>query len=105
MDVRYDGFVWTGLMWLRIGTSGRFLEHGYKLSDSLNVGKFLMLHNWRLFKNDSSTWSQFLIDVHVIGSRNSSRLRMHYGGAGFRVPVRPRISFVSTSSRPSMRTT
>jgi hypothetical protein len=22
MDIRYDGVVWTGLIWLRIGTSG-----------------------------------------------------------------------------------
>jgi hypothetical protein len=25
MDLRYDGVVWTGLIWLRIGTSGGLL--------------------------------------------------------------------------------
>jgi hypothetical protein len=25
LDVREDGMVWTGLIWLRIGTSGRLL--------------------------------------------------------------------------------
>jgi hypothetical protein len=36
-----DGLIWTGLIWLRIGTSGRVLGTLYELWGSKNVGKFL----------------------------------------------------------------
>jgi hypothetical protein len=44
MDLRetgWDGMVWIGLTWLRIGSSRGSCEHGNETSGSINVGKFL----------------------------------------------------------------
>jgi hypothetical protein len=47
--------VWTGLVWLRIGTVGGSCEHGNEPSGSINVWEVLeWLHNWRLLKKGSA---------------------------------------------------
>jgi hypothetical protein len=38
---RYHGVVWAGLMWLRIGTGGRFCEHGNEPLGSIKYWKVL----------------------------------------------------------------
>jgi hypothetical protein len=38
---KYDGVVWTGLIWLRIGISGGLCEHSNELSGSMKVGDIL----------------------------------------------------------------
>jgi hypothetical protein len=37
---KYDGKVWTGFLWLRIGTSGGSCEHGNETSGSIKDGEF-----------------------------------------------------------------
>jgi hypothetical protein len=38
---KYNGFVWTGLIWLRIGISGGLCEHHNELSGSIKTGDIL----------------------------------------------------------------
>jgi hypothetical protein len=38
---KYDGRVWTGCIWLRMGTSGGFCEHGNKLPCSIKGGDII----------------------------------------------------------------
>jgi hypothetical protein len=40
MDLRQDGVVWTGLIWLRIGTNGSLVNMEKNLGVPPNVGKF-----------------------------------------------------------------
>jgi hypothetical protein len=54
MDLRYDEVIYTGLIWLRIGTSG----HGNETSGSIKFWIILeKLHNRRIFKQDSAAGS------------------------------------------------
>ena len=42
MDLKEVGYgVWTGSIWLRIGTGGRLYEHGNEPSGSIKCGEFL----------------------------------------------------------------
>jgi hypothetical protein len=48
----------TGLIWLRIGTSGTSCEHGNELSGPIQFGKILQwLSDWWLLKKGSAPWS------------------------------------------------
>jgi hypothetical protein len=38
---KYGGGLWTGCIWLRIGTNEVPFEHGNKPLDSINAGNFL----------------------------------------------------------------
>jgi hypothetical protein len=43
-----DGLVWTGLIWVRIRSSGGLFECGNELSGSIKCSEILeKLHNWR----------------------------------------------------------
>jgi hypothetical protein len=56
---RQDGVVWTGLMWLRKGTSVEgSCEHGNEPSGSTKCWKILeQLRDWPLLKKDSAPQS------------------------------------------------
>jgi len=42
MDLKETGWeVWTGYIWISIGTSGGSCEHGNELSGSIKGGEFL----------------------------------------------------------------
>jgi hypothetical protein len=41
MDLKKIWWMWTGFIWLTIGTSGRDLEHGKGPAVSIKVGNFL----------------------------------------------------------------
>jgi hypothetical protein len=43
IDLKDVGRVWTGLVWLGIGTRAGCCEHGNELSDSIKCGEFLDL--------------------------------------------------------------
>jgi hypothetical protein len=52
---RQDGMVWTGLIWLRIGTGGGLFEHSDEPSGSVKCWEVLeWLHNWWLLKKGSA---------------------------------------------------
>jgi hypothetical protein len=54
--------VWTGLIWLRIGISGSSCEHGNERSVSMKCWESVeRWSDWRLHKEDSSTWSYLAI--------------------------------------------
>jgi hypothetical protein len=54
IDLREDGMVWIGLIWLKIGTSGGSCEHGNEPSGSIKCCDVLeLLHNWRLLEKGS----------------------------------------------------
>jgi hypothetical protein len=62
MDLREIGWkVWTGCIWLRIGTNGGLsysCEHGNELPGSIKSGEFLDYMSDCLFlKKDSAPWS------------------------------------------------
>jgi hypothetical protein len=41
MDLRWDGVIWTTLIWLRIGASGGLCEHGNETSGSIKCWEVL----------------------------------------------------------------
>jgi hypothetical protein len=47
--------IWTGSIWLRIGTVEESFEHGNEPSGSIKFWEVLeYLHNWRLLKKGSA---------------------------------------------------
>jgi hypothetical protein len=55
---REDGVVWTGSMWLRIGSSGGLLWTWKWTFGFHKIWKILQwLSNWWLFKKNSVSWS------------------------------------------------
>jgi hypothetical protein len=56
IDLREDGMVWIGFMWLRMGTSEVSCEHNNEPSGSIRCWEVLeWLHNWRLLKKGSAS--------------------------------------------------
>jgi len=48
----------TGLIWLRIGTSGGICEHGNEPSGCTKWGEFLeLLRNYQILRKDPPAWS------------------------------------------------
>jgi hypothetical protein len=41
MDLRLDGMVWAGSIWLKIGTNGGLCEHGNEFSGSIKYWEVL----------------------------------------------------------------
>jgi hypothetical protein len=51
--------VWIGFIWLSIGTTGRFYEHGIELLDSIKCWETLeQLQNWRFLKKGLGSMSK-----------------------------------------------
>jgi hypothetical protein len=54
-EIGWDGVVWIGLIWLRIGNMEGSCEHSSEPSDSIKCREVLeWLHNWRLLKKGSA---------------------------------------------------
>jgi hypothetical protein len=53
---KYNELIWTGFIWLRIGTSGWALANTVmNIRGSIKCCEVLeQLHNWRLLKKDSA---------------------------------------------------
>jgi hypothetical protein len=61
--------IWTRLIWLRTGSSGRLCEHGIEHSGSIESGKVLgKLSDYQILK-DSALWSWLwrLLDSSDLG--------------------------------------
>jgi hypothetical protein len=55
---RYDGVVWTGLIWSGWGPVGGCCEHGNEPSGSIKCWTILeWLRTWQLLKKGSAPWS------------------------------------------------
>jgi hypothetical protein len=58
--------LWSGLIWLRIGTNGRLFELRNEASVCVTGGEFLdQLRNYYLIKKDSASWRYLVYEFSV----------------------------------------
>jgi hypothetical protein len=67
---KWDGDLWIGFIWLRIGASGKFCEHGNKASGSIKCWQMLQwLSGWWFLKDSAlhkpDNWNAALVSNYA----------------------------------------